>query len=129
MKSNVIATSVLLIMVSGCAFGQRARDQTLLPAIMTASSAIEADALRGVEEMPDGSQVSAGMALSDFMIALKSEVVPADIMDLWPAVAAICEIGYEARIAAGEISNGVADSFRERVTQFGLALAKYVGGK
>lgn len=124
-RVRVSMAVALLLLVAGCSFGQKARDHSLLPAMRLASQGVEEDALAGVAATPEADRPAAAAQVAAFFASFSEDPPAADTRLLWGPVAAICEVGFEARLSAGTIGPGVATSLRERVTRFGEALSSY----
>lgn len=120
-----VALSVGLMLAVGCSFGQKARDQALLPALLLASDGVQEDALAGVDALPPGDQASPAAQIETFFAALREEP-PAEMARLlWPAIATLAESGIQARLDSGTIGPHVAASFRERLARFGEGISTY----
>lgn len=117
MRTALFAASLLLL--SACA-GVAARNKALLPAMASAYAGIYDDIRRGIkaeERAPQAAQELRRLAdnLGD---ALKSSDYRRVMRIDWPRLAMLAELGISARILGGEIGEGVALSYRERVSLF-----------
>ena len=134
MKSKFLLSALLCLTlclatvatVPGC-FGNAARDNVAVPALVMASESVVADARGGVATLPAADQPSAAVAVDTFANALATKdraVIAADAVPLWPTVRSAAESGIAARLARGEIGPGVAASLRERLDRFQEVLLK-----
>ena len=119
-----VLTAVCILAV-GCAFGTKARNEALLPAIQTSAVGVQTDALAGVRALDTSEQAAATAQVEAFFASLDS--ITAQTLTDWVPIASLCEAGFTARIDAGTIGVTVAGSLRERVVRFEAALTKYVG--
>jgi len=103
-------------MIAACA-GSTARKKALVPAVQSAWTGIAKDA--------SGHDPT---ELATFDAAIKSGDIAAlkTVTQLWPGIQASALSGIDARVTAGEISEGVALSLRERIKNFNEAFLKVV---
>lgn len=126
MQRLILSLAVFLLV--GCSFGQKARDTALLPAIKVAAEGVRNDALAGVRFLNPANQPGAVAHVEDFFgIVQNADPLPLSVLTLWPMVKAHCNSGFNARLESGLLGVNTAESLRERVKQFGLALVKYFG--
>ena len=118
MKSLLVAllVGVAVLVGVGCA-GQQAREHVLLPAMKQAWPGIKADAKRGGAEERVLKQFESALLQGD-RLAVSAR---------WPGIATSAQEGIDVRVEAGEISEGVAKSLRERVRKFGNAVQSMHG--
>lgn len=126
---------VVLAALAACA-GTAAREHTLLPAMRLAWPGVQAAVARGITTgLEAQSQTLTAAAAAELTTATREmkaaletgeagQVAAASVM--WPALEALAFTGIDARVRAGEIGSGVAESLRERVRQFSLALIKFL---
>lgn len=114
-----------LALVAGCSFGQKARDNALLPSLRLTAESIAEDAAAGVASLPESERAVAANQVAAFFTAFGADPPEESARLLWPAVAGICEQGFQARLAAGTIGPNVAGSLREQVVRFGQGLSTY----
>jgi hypothetical protein len=126
MRAHSLALLVLLV---GCLAGPVAREEALLPALRAAVAGVSVDVSQGISALPLGAQPAASDIAGVFFVAFNSDPMPADTYLLWPPVFQLCESGIVARVAAAEITPGVAESLRERSRLFGEGLRKYLLGR
>lgn len=117
MRTALLAASLLLL--SACA-GVAARNKALLPAMASAYTGIYADIHRGIKakELTPIEKKHLYLLALDLGDALKSSDYRRVMRVDWPRLREVAILGITARVAAGEIGTGVADSFLERVDQF-----------
>lgn len=108
MKRSLVGIMLVVAMVmSGCA-GARAQRNVLAPALLGAWTVISVQAA-------DGGATAEQVA--DFAEALDTWN-KIDVVAQWPVIRAAAEMSIHARLAAGEIGPGVAESLRSRLRQF-----------
>lgn len=117
LQTALLAASLLLL--SACA-GIAARNKALLPAMASAYAGIYADIRRGIKakELTPIEKKHLYLLALDLSDALKSSDYRRVMRVDWPRLALLAELGISVRILAGEIGEGVALSYRERVSQF-----------
>lgn len=119
-----LALALAMVLVAGCNFGQRARENVLLPAIQMSLPNIETDALRGVFELPDPEKATSILHIDSMVDGLMKDHPHSSTAALWPFVEGLINKGIAARIVDGTLSEQSAVSFFHRNEQFGLALDK-----
>lgn len=123
-----VATLAFIPPGIGCT-GKAARDDVLAPAVASSSVGFEWDVRAGIATLPAAEQEAANDAADDFFLAVRSEDrarMLFDAVPLWPSVKAWALAGINAKVAARSISDGVAESLRERVNQMERGLNKVV---
>lgn len=125
----IIAAAALLplLALSACA-GLHARNKALLPAMATAyvngqysNKGIYWDIRKGIDavERTPVAKRELRLLADDLGAALKGDDYVRVMRVDWPRLASVAELGISARVIAGEIGDGVAASYRERVRLFG----------
>lgn len=120
-----LAAIAIAAALGGCAFGQKSRDQTLLPALRLAAGGVEHDARSGIGTLPAETQGAATVEVDRFFAAIRLDPPGEEAQLLWPAVAALAESGIQSRLESGTIGPHVAGSLRERLARFGEGISTY----
>lgn len=110
-----------LLLLPACA-GNRARDHALWPTIVSTWPAVRAEIERGAESPMPATMMVATQQIDDAVSADDWKQLSGVRWDLLEPVALQ---GIEARVNAGEVSEGVATSLRERVAQFSDAIQEF----
>jgi hypothetical protein len=116
----VWAMTALLLLFGTCSScaGTAARDNVLLPAMQNDWQSIRTAVDRQVSTVDDLAQRQA-LAAADAALQTGNPAAIAAVP--WQLLDDAHEADVVRRIAAGEISPGVADSLRERLRQFAIA--------
>jgi len=113
------------LLIAACA-GTTARTEVLLPAMQQAWAGIRPAVARYIATIDD--QVhNAALAAADASMQSGNPVDVAGVS--WQLLDDAHESDVAKRLAAGEIGPGVADSLRERLTQFADARATFIWSK
>jgi hypothetical protein len=125
MKSSLmharISALVLLASLTACpSAGDTARQKALLPAMRMAWTNVKLDLERGIPPVPEQIAVLSGALDTGTTAAFKRALAD------WPTAAAAANAGFDARIAAGELTTGTAESLRERLRNFGESISVMV---
>lgn len=123
-----ISAALLVAVNPGCNFGQKARDDVLLPVLRSTSVRILDDASNGLPGLEGGARVVAENAIVAFRGALESDPPELGLMALWIPVRKLIEDGIDRRVTAGEIGPAVSISLRERMLRFEDGLKNYERG-
>lgn len=123
------ALLLTLFLVAACA-GTKARDNVLLPAVATAWKPVKSDIKLGMADAKTAGALDASVEavltarLSDYDAAMvaKDRTALLVLRGSWAQFKTYAERGVTARVKAGEISAGVAQSFFERHARFEEAL-------
>ena len=118
LTSWAFAASFLILGTCSSCAGAAARANVLLPAMQADWQSIRVAVDRQVATVDDLAQRQAVVA-ADAAMATGDPVAIAAVP--WPLLDDAHEADVVRRIAAGEISPGVADSLRERLRQFAIA--------
>ena len=128
MKHLIFAATLLPILLMSACAGVTARNEVLLPAMYAAytdgepynGSGIYFDIRRGISAKTRSAldQRELRLLADDMGDALKKGDVARVVRIDWSRLRALALIGIGARVAAGEIGEGVALSYVERVTLF-----------
>ncbi len=126
-----LGSLILSISTANCAgcLGKHAREHVQMPAVVKATEGLRADAQRGILTLDPALQPAAAEQLETFTAAIDSEDrerIAGEAWPLWPAVRALAFAGITAKETAGEIGPGVADSLRERVDSYDVALGQLI---
>lgn len=129
MKQALIALA--LVAAAGCA-GNKARKEALIPAVEMAWPHVMAAVDRGVADSQEVGGLSDGEAgdLRALAVEIGDALAARDLRALRGAPHAFAQLepwamrGIQARVDAEEISEGVAESLRERVRNVRLSLEK-----
>lgn len=106
-----------VLLMAACA-GTEARQEVLGPTLGEVAPHVVEDALHA--------DAVSERTLADFERAVQHGNWQA-ALDAWPQVRAWAEAGIEAKVQAGTISPGVADSLRERLHRYEQALQRQKG--
>ncbi len=128
MTSNTFALFLVLVvaLLAGCVGPAKRGLQSVT---LDAWEEVRADVERGVADGDTDGELNAderaglSRTITDLTVALHSEEIqPGDLVALWAALKPWAERGIADRVDDGEIGAGVAESFRERLTQFDAAI-------
>lgn len=122
-KTNTVVAlaTFLALAVSSACTGVQARENVLMPAMSRAyTTVIEKHVDRGIAEAE--LDATAAQSLQDLQAGLIAALDSGDRHEVdgsaWATLRPFALAGIDARVQAGEIGPGVADSIRETVTQF-----------
>ncbi len=117
----------LVIFTSGC-FGTSARKEALLPILRTATAGLEKAALGGIAAT-EGDTDNLSNQVQYFFESIRKETPTTARLAEWEAIKLLCHKGIDSWIDMGKVGENVANSLRERVVRFDVALRKYLLGK
>ncbi len=100
-----------------------AQQHVLIPTLRQAWRHIVVDVDAGLQKLDDGAAAAVLRAKKRMDEALFTGEAAAILLVNWKILAQAAEIGIAARVASGLIGPDVAESLRERLRQFGAALA------
>jgi len=125
MKRSSILTFLIGVAMVACA-GVAARQDSLLPLAQKMYFDVRPEIVRGIAATGATSRPtdSAEAQMQALDAALEKGDRKAIGLVNWPILDLTARVGIAAQVRANEITEGVAGSLRERLSNFGLVLAK-----